>query len=76
MIEDLKINGELNQRRSFQFRNNFRLGPLKIAAYFAPDGIAHRCAEICSYPRGIVNWNDTEKTWGCPDRGSMPSARY
>ncbi|MBC7299990.1 MAG: FAD-dependent oxidoreductase [Nocardia sp.] len=34
------------------------------------DGRTHAVSAVCTHLRGIVNWNDAEKTWDCPLHGS------
>lgn len=47
-----------------------RRGLSKIAVYRDEDGRLHECSAICPHLRGIVKWNDVEKTWDCPVHGS------
>ncbi|WP_410875952.1 FAD-dependent oxidoreductase [Nocardia sp. A7] len=34
------------------------------------NGETHAVSAVCTHLRGIVNWNDAEKTWDCPLHGS------
>ncbi|MGF0315542.1 FAD-dependent oxidoreductase [Nocardia fluminea] len=34
------------------------------------DGETHTVSAVCTHLRGILNWNDAEKTWDCPLHGS------
>jgi glycine/D-amino acid oxidase-like deaminating enzyme/nitrite reductase/ring-hydroxylating ferredoxin subunit len=47
-----------------------RRGLAKIAVYRDEEGRLHHCSAICPHLRGVVNWNDAEKTWDCPVHGS------
>jgi Rieske Fe-S protein len=47
-----------------------RRGMTKVAAYRAEDGVLYECSAVCPHLGGIVQWNDTEKTWDCPCHGS------
>jgi glycine/D-amino acid oxidase-like deaminating enzyme/nitrite reductase/ring-hydroxylating ferredoxin subunit len=47
-----------------------RHGMGKIAAYRDDEGVMHVCSAKCPHLGGIVNWNDSEKTWDCPLHGS------
>lgn len=44
------------------------------ATYRGPDGVVHRCSAVCPHLKGVVRWNDLEKTWDCPCHGSRFSA--
>ncbi|KAJ9658328.1 hypothetical protein H2198_003758 [Neophaeococcomyces mojaviensis] len=41
-----------------------------IAAYKDADGKVHRLSAICPHMKGVVCWNDSEKSWDCPVHGS------
>ncbi|MFD3702168.1 FAD-dependent oxidoreductase [Nocardia sp. NPDC058658] len=43
---------------------------LQPTALCTVDGRTHRVSAVCTHLRGIVNWNDAEKTWDCPLHGS------
>lgn len=45
-------------------------GMRKIAAYKDCDGCVHRFSPACTHLKGMVHWNDEEKTWDCPCHGS------
>jgi glycine/D-amino acid oxidase-like deaminating enzyme/nitrite reductase/ring-hydroxylating ferredoxin subunit len=47
-----------------------RRGLSKVAVYRDELGRVHECSAVCPHLRGIVRWNDTEKTWDCPAHGS------
>lgn len=47
-----------------------RRGLTKVAIYRDDTGDFHECSAVCPHLGGIVNWNDTEKTWDCPVHGS------
>jgi glycine/D-amino acid oxidase-like deaminating enzyme/nitrite reductase/ring-hydroxylating ferredoxin subunit len=47
-----------------------RRGAQKVAIYRDELGRLHECSAVCPHLGGIVNWNDTEKTWDCPVHGS------
>lgn len=47
-----------------------RSGLEKIAVYRDEEGRIHECSAVCPHLRGIVRWNDAEKTWDCPVHGS------
>ncbi|WP_026532735.1 FAD-dependent oxidoreductase [Arthrobacter sp. H41] len=38
------------------------------------DGVEHRMSAVCPHLRGIVNWNDAERSWDCPLHGSRFTA--
>lgn len=45
-------------------------GTKKIAVYKDARGCIYECNAICPHLKGIVRWNDLEKTWDCPAHGS------
>ncbi len=45
-------------------------GLKKIAVYKDENGQVHQCSAICTHWKGVVRWNDVEKTWDCPCHGS------
>lgn len=47
-----------------------RQGLKKIAVYKDEQGEVHKCSAICTHWKGVVRWNDVEKTWDCPCHGS------
>lgn len=47
-----------------------RRGAGKIAVYRDDSGTVHECSASCTHLRCIVEWNPTEKIWGCPCHGS------
>lgn len=47
-----------------------RRGMRKVAVYRAPDGTVTECLAVCPHLKGIVRWNDAEKSWDCPCHGS------
>eukprot|EP00026_Physarum_polycephalum_P007204 Phypoly_transcript_07261.p1 GENE.Phypoly_transcript_07261~~Phypoly_transcript_07261.p1 ORF type:complete len:512 (+),score=54.22 Phypoly_transcript_07261:70-1605(+) len=59
-IEDLKPNtgGVLIKNRK------------PIACYKDETGKVTTCSAVCTHLYGIVNWNDSEKSWDCPCHGS------
>lgn len=38
------------------------------------DGLQHRVSAVCPHMRGILNWNDAERSWDCPLHGSRFTA--
>lgn len=61
-IEDLKIGtgGVINDKSTAR----------PTAVYKDEGGQVHRFSAVCPHMRGIVRWNDTEKSWDCPVHGS------
>jgi glycine/D-amino acid oxidase-like deaminating enzyme/Rieske Fe-S protein len=47
-----------------------REGLHKLAVYRDDHGHPHFFSAVCPHLRGIVRWNETEKTWDCPCHGS------
>jgi len=47
-----------------------RDGLTPIAVYKDKDGMVHKCSAVCTHLKGIVRWNDDEKSWDCPVHGS------
>lgn len=45
-------------------------GLKKIAVYKDDEGEVHQCSAICTHWKGVVRWNEAEKTWDCPVHGS------
>ncbi|KAL4892090.1 FAD dependent oxidoreductase-domain-containing protein [Aspergillus ambiguus] len=61
-IEDLAVGtgGVLNKA--------FSAGP--VAVYKDEAGKAHQLSAVCPHMKGMLTWNDTEKSWDCPVHGS------
>ena len=38
------------------------------------DGVQHRVSAVCPHLKGILNWNDAERSWDCPLHGSRFTA--
>jgi glycine/D-amino acid oxidase-like deaminating enzyme/nitrite reductase/ring-hydroxylating ferredoxin subunit len=38
------------------------------------DGVEHRVSAVCPHLKGIVSWNNAERTWDCPLHGSRFAA--
>lgn len=51
-----------------------RKGLHKIAVYRDKDNELHYCSAVCPHMKGIVTWNNLEKSWDCPLHGSRFSA--
>lgn len=51
-----------------------RRGLEKIACYKDENGICHEMSAVCPHMKGLVRWNETEKTWDCPVHGSRFTA--
>jgi glycine/D-amino acid oxidase-like deaminating enzyme/nitrite reductase/ring-hydroxylating ferredoxin subunit len=49
-------------------------GLRKIAVYKDDEGQVHQCSAICTHWKGVVRWNEAEKTWDCPVHGSRFNA--
>lgn len=47
-----------------------REGISKVAAYRDAGGSVHKCSAVCPHLKGIVAWNESEKSWDCPLHGS------
>jgi len=47
-----------------------RDGLKPVAVYKDKDGMVHKCSAVCTHLKGIVRWNDDEKSWDCPVHGS------
>ncbi|KAF2146545.1 uncharacterized protein K452DRAFT_282719 [Aplosporella prunicola CBS 121167] len=41
-----------------------------VAVYKDENGQAHRFSALCPHMKGVVCWNNTEKSWDCPVHGS------
>ena len=41
-----------------------------IAVYKDEDGEVHESSALCPHMKGVVCWNNTEKSWDCPVHGS------
>lgn len=42
----------------------------KVAVYKDKENKVHAVSAVCTHMKGIVNWNNAEKTWDCPCHGS------
>ncbi|WP_157369210.1 FAD-dependent oxidoreductase [Zavarzinella formosa] len=51
-----------------------RKGLTKLAVYRDEDGQVHEMSAVCPHMKGVVHWNDGEKTWDCPCHGSRFTA--
>lgn len=51
-----------------------REGASKIAVYKDNEGRTHRLSAVCPHLKGLVRWNEAEKSWDCPCHGSRFSA--
>ncbi len=51
-----------------------RKGLEKIACYKDEQGLCHEMSAVCPHMKGIVHWNEQEKTWDCPIHGSRFNA--
>ncbi|KQO03294.1 FAD-dependent oxidoreductase [Arthrobacter sp. Leaf234] len=38
------------------------------------DGVQHRVSAVCPHLKGILSWNDAERSWDCPLHGSRFTA--
>jgi glycine/D-amino acid oxidase-like deaminating enzyme/nitrite reductase/ring-hydroxylating ferredoxin subunit len=47
-----------------------RRGLSKVAVYRDTQGVLHECSAVCTHLKGVVRWNDAEKSWDCPVHGS------
>lgn len=47
-----------------------RRGLTKVACYRDEEGALHECSAVCTHLKGIVRWNDVERSWDCPVHGS------
>ncbi|HEX8915591.1 MAG TPA: FAD-dependent oxidoreductase [Humisphaera sp.] len=47
-----------------------RKGLRKVAAYKDEHGTVTECSAACTHLKGVVHWNDVEKSWDCPVHGS------
>lgn len=41
-----------------------------LAVYKDADGKVHKMSALCPHMKGVVCWNDSEKSWDCPVHGS------
>ncbi|KAL4929419.1 FAD-dependent oxidoreductase [Aspergillus undulatus] len=41
-----------------------------VAVYKDDGGNTHKMSAVCPHMKGVVCWNDTEKSWDCPVHGS------
>lgn len=62
-----------------------RIGQAKVIFYqneklavYRDEKKLHVVCAVCPHMKGIVNWNNAEKTWDCPCHGSrfMPDGKY
>lgn len=44
--------------------------PWHLQARCRVDGVEHTVSPVCPHLGGIVNWNDSDKSWECPLHGS------
>jgi Rieske Fe-S protein len=49
-------------------------GEEKVAVYRDSQGVLHTLNSSCRHMRGLVSWNNVEKTWDCPSHGSRYNA--
>ena len=47
-----------------------RRGVVPVAVHRDERGELHACSAVCPHLGGIVDWNETERTWDCPCHGS------
>jgi nitrite reductase/ring-hydroxylating ferredoxin subunit len=47
-----------------------REGLRPVAVYKDEHGKIFKCSAICTHLKGVVRWNNDEKTWDCPVHGS------
>jgi nitrite reductase/ring-hydroxylating ferredoxin subunit len=52
-----------------------RRGLHLVATYRDEAGSLHECSAVCPHLKGVVHWNEVEKTWDCPCHGSRFDAR-
>ncbi|KAL4810823.1 DAO-domain-containing protein [Aspergillus unguis] len=45
-------------------------GTKPVAVYRDEKGEVHKMSAVCPHMKGVVCWNDTEKSWDCPVHGS------
>lgn len=43
---------------------------LRPVAQCTVDGETHRVSAVCTHLRGVLRWNDAERSWDCPLHGS------
>jgi Rieske Fe-S protein len=67
---DIKSADELSNGQAAVIQDGLR----KIAVYKDDEGQIHQCSAICTHWKGVVRWNETEKTWDCPVHGSRFNA--
>ena len=41
-----------------------------LAVYKDANGKVHTLSALCPHMKGVVCWNDSEKSWDCPVHGS------
>ena len=47
-----------------------RRGLHKVACFRDGQGIVRECSAVCTHLKGVVRWNDAERSWDCPVHGS------
>jgi len=45
-------------------------GMNRYAVYKDEEGKVHACSAVCTHMKGLVRWNNSEKSWDCPVHGS------
>jgi len=64
--------GEVQQKEDIPLGSGavIRQGLAKVAIYRDEAGEVHEMSAVCPHAKGIVHWNQDEKTWDCPVHGS------